>query len=170
MADIEHAKKELKRQYLKGGNDQVIRYVRSMREELTEEESDELVEWCEGLRRVKIVGQPGVHIVHVDNLRGGSRGVPKTERQGVYVHSFKCFSCGLHFMTFSWQVDRHKVGEIMCPECGERERLGHWRVLVNGQAGVGEGGSEIYDLCPYPGSGEPLPDSWNGESDNGNWP
>ncbi|MEJ2239723.1 MAG: hypothetical protein P8X82_15620 [Gemmatimonadales bacterium] len=163
MADLEQAKQDLKRQCLEGGKDQVHRFVMSIRDQLTAEESEELLQWAEGLKRVRVVGQPGLHLVHVDELRGGSGGVPKAERQGVYVHSFKCFNCGVHFMTFSWQAERHNVGNVMCPECGDRERLGHWRVLVNEEKEIGGGGSEIYDLCPYPGSGEPLPDSWKGD-------
>jgi DNA-directed RNA polymerase subunit RPC12/RpoP len=163
MADLEHTREELKRHYLEGGKDQVRRFVMSIKDQLSNDACDELLEWSMGLRRVKVVGQTGNQVVHLDDLRGGSGGVPKDERQGVFVHSFKCFNCGVHFMTFSWQADRHKVGSVMCPECGDRERLGHWRVLVNVREDVGEGGAEIYNLCPYPGSGEPLPDSWDGD-------
>ncbi len=163
MADIDRIKEELKRHHLEGGKDQVRRHVMSIQGELTDAEGAELEEWSVGLRRAKVVGKPGFHIVHVDDLRGGLTGVPRQERGGVFIHSFKCFHCGVHFMTFSWQSDRHNVGNIMCPECGDRERLGHWKIRVNEREDVGAGGTEIYDLCPYPGSGEPLPDSWNGE-------
>ena len=32
------------------------------------------------------------------------------DRQGVFVHSFKCSICDLEFMVFSWRANRHRVG------------------------------------------------------------
>ena len=49
------------------------------------------------------------------------------DRQGVFVHSFKCSICDLEFVVFSWRADRHRVGSTFCPECGERTPMQHWR-------------------------------------------
>ena len=89
----------------------------------------------------------------------GSPGVPQSDRQGVFVHSFKCFGCGLHFNLYSWQRNRHRVGQVGCPECGERTKLAHWRATVNEHERFGVGGTEIYNLCEYPGA-QLLDDSW----------
>src|SRR3972149_5876302 len=49
------------------------------------------------------------------------------DREGVFVHAFKCRRCLLEFQLYSWRRDRHKVGQVFCPECGERTRMLHWR-------------------------------------------
>jgi hypothetical protein len=53
------------------------------------------------------------------------------DRQGVFVHSFKCSICDLEFMVFSWRADRHRVGTTFCPECGERTPMIHWRAQTS---------------------------------------
>jgi DNA-directed RNA polymerase subunit RPC12/RpoP len=58
--------------------------------------------------------------------------VTDKDREGVYVHSFKCLRCALHFMVFSWRADRHTIRTVICPECGQREGLfGHWRATLS---------------------------------------
>ncbi len=37
------------------------------------------------------------------------------DRQGVFVHSFKCSICDLEFVVFSWRANRHRVGSTFCP-------------------------------------------------------
>jgi DNA-directed RNA polymerase subunit RPC12/RpoP len=159
MADLERVKEELKRQYLEGGKDQVVRFVVSIQDELTDQEGAELMGWSMGLRRVRIGGKPGLQLIHVDEVEGGSPGVPEHEREGVFVHSLKCVHCGLHFMTFSWQENRHNVGKVRCPECGDRKKLVHWLATVSREE-MEAGGTEIHDLFPYPGS-DPQTDSWD---------
>ena len=81
--------------------------------------------------------------------------VPLSERTGVYVHSFQCMKCCLHFALFSWVRGRHKVGTVACPECRERGRLMHSMVTLNEHAEFtadGSGGTEIFELHPWPGS------------------
>ena len=53
------------------------------------------------------------------------------DRQGVFVHSFKCSICDLEFVVFSWRADRHRVGSTFCPECGVRSPMIHWRVQTS---------------------------------------
>jgi hypothetical protein len=79
--------------------------------------------------------------------------VPMAERQGVYAHSFKCGACSLHFTTYSWRPNRHRVGTITCPECGNRERFAHWRVTLSEAPKMTlDGSAEIFRYCPPPGS------------------
>ncbi len=76
------------------------------------------------------------------------------EREGVFVHAFKCRSCGLEFQLYSWRRDRHKVGQVFCPECGEQTPMLHWRTCVNQSKQVGrqEEDWEIYKLTTrFPG-------------------
>jgi DNA-directed RNA polymerase subunit RPC12/RpoP len=82
-------------------------------------------------------------------------GVPIEEREGVYVHSFKCLACSLHFMTFSWLADAHRAGTIACPECGQRSRFIHWRATLNESPDFKyptETLTEIYNMHPWPHS------------------
>src|ERR1035437_5747028 len=53
------------------------------------------------------------------------------DRQGVFVHSFKCSICDLEFVVFSWRADRHRVGTTFCPECGQRTPMLHWRAQAS---------------------------------------
>ena len=53
------------------------------------------------------------------------------DRQGVFVHSFKCSICDLEFVVFSWRANRHRVGSTFCPECGVRTPLIHWRAQAS---------------------------------------
>ena len=53
------------------------------------------------------------------------------DRQGVFVHSFKCSICDLEFVVFSWRANRHQVGSTFCPECGKRTPMIHWRAQTS---------------------------------------
>jgi len=57
----------------------------------------------------------------VDNQEGP---VGLNDREGVYVHSFICKACCLHFAVYSWKMNRHTAKNITCPECGQHE--GHF--------------------------------------------
>lgn len=81
-----------------------------------------------------------------------STGVQASEREGVFVHSFKCLGCGLGFMIFSWQSERHRIGRVACPECANCCSFVHWRANVNERQDSETNGTEIDDLFPYPGS------------------
>jgi len=77
-----------------------------------------------------------------------SRPVGAEDREGVFVHAFKCRRCGLEFQLYSWRRDRHKVGGVFCPECGEQTPMLHWRTCVNESKEVGrqDEDGEIYKL------------------------
>ena len=49
------------------------------------------------------------------------------DREGVFVHSWKCLGCRVEFVVFSWLLNRHRVGRTFCPECGQRTPMIHWR-------------------------------------------
>ena len=83
---------------------------------------------------------------------GRVSGIGADLRDGVYVHSFICHPCGLHFNLYSWQSDRHEVRNMVCPECGNVGQFAHFRATVNESSKFGAGGTEIHDLCPHPGS------------------
>ena len=78
-----------------------------------------------------------------------SKQVRAEDREGVFVHTFKCRRCGLEFQLYSWLRDRHKVGGVFCPECGEQTPMLHWRTCVNESTEVGnqEDDWEIYKLA-----------------------
>lgn len=76
------------------------------------------------------------------------RPVGVEDREGVFVHAFKCRVCGLEFQLYSWRRDRHKVGSVFCPECGEQTPMLHWRTCVNESKELGrqDEEGEIYKL------------------------
>jgi hypothetical protein len=78
-------------------------------------------------------------------------GIDGSLREGVYVHSFICEMCGLHFNIYSWLANNHGVGTVGCPECGERKRMRHWRAIINESKQMTPR-NEIFSLCPYPGA------------------
>lgn len=69
-------------------------------------------------------------------------------RQGVFVHSFKCSICDLEFVVFSWRANRHRVGSTCCPECGRATPMLHWRVQTSQNLEFcSDGpGTEIYQM------------------------
>lgn len=41
----------------------------------------------------------------------------------------KCTACGLHFVLFTWEPEKHPIESIYCPECGQHEgRYALWRI------------------------------------------
>lgn len=75
------------------------------------------------------------------------------DREGVFVHSFKCRVCRLEFMVFSWLPNRHRVGVTFCPECGERTPMLHRRATVNESPSFTlNGTNEIFGLSGRPDS------------------
>ena len=90
-------------------------------------------------------------LVPMVSQRGG---VPVSAREGVFIHSFVCNACGLHFNLYSWLPDRHRAESTFCPECGQRGRFRHWRVQtseLHGTVNPGHPG-EIFRHCPAPGA------------------
>jgi predicted RNA-binding Zn-ribbon protein involved in translation (DUF1610 family) len=90
--------------------------------------------------------------------------VSMEKREGVYLHSFQCNDCGLHFNIYSWKASRHRVATVHCPECGQHAgRFRHQRVqlsnkstmdlsTVGGAEAMLNGPGEIYRHCPPPGA------------------
>ena len=80
------------------------------------------------------------------------------DRQGVFVHSFKCSICDLEFMVFSWRADHHRVGSTYCPECGRRTPMLHWRAQTSESPDFSSDGPglEIYQM--FASSDAPLMD------------
>ncbi len=107
-----------------------------------------------GQRVPKPLPHPEMAEVQIADLQWGHPVVvPLSEREGVYVHSWKCLTCSLEFMTFSWQANRHRVGTIACPECGNRAPMFHCRAVVNESPTFSlDGPQEIFRLWPWPGS------------------
>ena len=72
------------------------------------------------------------------------------QRQGVWVHSFKCSVCDLEFVLFSWLPDRHRVGRTFCPECGQQTPMMHWLGQASDSpAFQSQGpGTEIFQMSP----------------------
>lgn len=74
---------------------------------------------------------------------------PLEERQGLFIHTFKCMACSLEFALFSWWPDRHTVVNTACPECHRVTQKSHWMSalpLTPGQE-FGEG-PEIWNYSP----------------------
>jgi hypothetical protein len=75
------------------------------------------------------------------------------DRQGVWQHSFKCRSCDLEFVVFSWLPDRHRVGEVYCPECGTQTPMLHLRAILSESAAFDPlGSNEIFRRWRLTGS------------------
>lgn len=74
---------------------------------------------------------------------------PLSERQGLFIHSFKCLDCSLEFAIFSWWPDRHTVVNTACPECGRVTQKSHWLATVDSTPGRAFGkGPEIFQHSP----------------------
>ena len=86
--------------------------------------------------------------------------VTLADREGVFVHSFKCSVCDLEFALFSGRANRHVVGRTCCPECGVPTPMLHWRGQTSWSVEFDGDplGAEIYQLCP-PVDGPLLDDS-----------
>jgi len=70
-------------------------------------------------------------------------------REGVFLHSFICNNCGLHFNLYSWQENRHRVDNTTCPECKTMGRLRHWRLVLSDNPEMQiNSGREIFNYCP----------------------
>lgn len=81
------------------------------------------------------------------NLRPDSTiAVGLKEREGVFIHAFKCGRCSLEFHIFSWRANRHHVGQVYCPECGKPTPMAHWRACVHEGTDFMSGGLEIFHL------------------------
>jgi hypothetical protein len=164
MTDIDGIKAEMRRLFIAGDKEEFLLYLEKILEKMTDVEGGELGDWFRGLTPATVVNEAGksmktvLDAAEVDTM-DGSPGVPQTQREGVFVHSFKCCHCGVHFQTFSWKADRHMIGSVTCPECGGGDRFAHWRATVNQRKASGSRGTEIRDLFPYPYS-EEMADSW----------
>ena len=74
---------------------------------------------------------------------------PYRERQGLFIHTFKCEACSLVFAIFSWWPDRHTVGNTACPECHRITPKTHWMSTVADSPGQRFGeGPEIFNYSP----------------------
>lgn len=81
--------------------------------------------------------------------------VPETEREGVFIHAFKCRSCSLHFHIFSWRANRHRSGNVYCPECGQTTPMFQQRACVNESPdfSTSPAANEIWNLWELAGVG-----------------
>ena len=102
---------------------------------------------------------------------------PYQERQGLFIHTFKCEACSLEFAIFSWWPDRHTVVNTACPECLRITRKAHWMSTVADEPTQNFGERpEIFNYSPagpdprlMPDcslfSGLPEEDPWEGWTD-----
>jgi len=98
-------------------------------------------------------------------IRPRTDAVPAETREGVFVHSFMCNECGLHFNLYSWQANRQRTDTVYCPECGQHAgRFRHWRGQLSeltgeqlhtrsGRQAMLNAPGEVYRHCPAPGAG-----------------
>ena len=74
---------------------------------------------------------------------------PYAERQGLFIHTFKCEACSLEFAIFSWWPDRHTVVKTACPECHRITQKVHWMSTVADSPAQKFGeGPEIFNYSP----------------------
>ena len=74
---------------------------------------------------------------------------PYQERQGLFIHTFKCEVCSLEFAIFSWWPDRHTVVNTACPECHRITPKAHWMSTVADDPAQSFGeGPEIFHHSP----------------------
>lgn len=79
--------------------------------------------------------------------------VPPDEREGVFVHSFICNGCNLHFNVYSWKADRHTCATVTCPECGQGKMgFRHWRGILSKQVEMTLEEGEVFRHVPAPGA------------------
>jgi predicted RNA-binding Zn-ribbon protein involved in translation (DUF1610 family) len=81
-----------------------------------------------------------------------SGGVQLADREGVFAHSFKCYSCTLHFVLFSWSLSRHTPDTITCPECSVRGGFMHRITRLSTSRAfslAADREPEIYDVWPF---------------------
>jgi len=99
--------------------------------------------------------QVDVPLTDIVRMKPRNEGVPITAREGVWVHSFICNHCGLHFTIYSWLPERHRSETIRCPECGQHDGpFRHDRARTSELAGrldLGHPG-EIFRHCEHPGA------------------
>jgi hypothetical protein len=100
---------------------------------------------------------PEVKWLRTDELQTGlvPRPVSLDQREGVYVHSFKCHACSLHWMAFSWLAEFGRQGTIACPECGYGTTYLHWGATLTESPEFRyftRTLTEIYKVHPWPGS------------------
>jgi DNA replicative helicase MCM subunit Mcm2 (Cdc46/Mcm family) len=89
--------------------------------------------------------------VNINELKPGL--VFDVKREGIFVHSFECKRCGLHFNVFSWQINRHRVENTYCPECGKQGAFLHYRCVLSEDPNFDITSlQEIYHYVPFPGS------------------
>ena len=79
-------------------------------------------------------------------------GVPVSEREGVFVHSFTCNKCRLHFNVYSWKANKHLTHDVYCPECGQKGDHLHFMATINEDRNFTMNGDEIYKHVPFPRS------------------
>jgi len=108
-----------------------------------------------------VLSESGVGPLEGVNIEGP---VMLKDREGVFAHSFKCVECRLEWALFSWRRDRHRVGNVYCPECGRQTRMLHWRstfsssrTMILDDSRLGES-VEIYDVVPV-GDADLMDDS-----------
>ena len=84
---------------------------------------------------------------------------PLSERQGLFIHTFKCMACSLEFGIFTWWRDRHTVVNTACPECHRITQKVHWMSTVadNPAQQFGEG-PEIFNYSPAGPDPKLMPD------------
>ena len=84
---------------------------------------------------------------------------PMEDRQGLFIHTFKCLDCALEFAIFSWWPDRHTVVNTACPECRRVTQKSHWLATVDSTAGRTFGdGPEIFRYSPVGPGPRLMPD------------
>lgn len=97
-------------------------------------------------------------LVKIDDLKIAFPFSFAEQREGVFVHSFICNKCGLHFNVFSWMENRHTVESVYCPECGSKGRFRHWKRVLSENPKMTLSEQEIFRYVPFPGS-QPMDDS-----------
>lgn len=75
---------------------------------------------------------------------------PLEDREGVFVHSFKCMNCSLEFSVFSWWPNRHTVVNTACPECQAITQKLHWLAQFSDsrEMVLDDSSPEIFHLSP----------------------
>jgi hypothetical protein len=74
--------------------------------------------------------------------------VPLSKREGVFIHSFVCQKCRLHFNLYSWQAENHPNENITCPECGQKGEFYSTVTRINDSKEFTNGENEIFQHCP----------------------
>ena len=82
------------------------------------------------LHRLPATHHKNVPLQQIQLRSDSTVAVPLSERDGVFLHTFKCGECSLEWEMRSWKRERHTIATVHCPECLGSASI-HWLFIAN---------------------------------------